>query len=199
VESFEQFCAVALEHEGLVVSEAVKFPVTRQTKKTTPEIQTHGYEVDLVGARADQLVLATVKSYFGSHGVHSDHVKGVGGSVTQRSRYKLLNDPFIRTEVVKQAAKRYGYRVRDVRLRLYVGRFAGRAAGAHEAEIRRWAKSQRVGGGPIEVFSLDDVVDSVRQVASSTTYRNNPVLVTMKVLNEAGLLSDTSTDGVTDA
>ncbi len=199
MESFEQFCAVALEHEGLVVSEAVKFPVTRQTRKATAEIQTHGYEVDLVGARADQLVLATVKSYLGSHGVHSDHVTGIGGSVTQRSRYKLLNDPFIRSEVVKQAAKRYGYRVRDVRLRLYVGRFAGRSTGTHEARIRQWAKTQRVGGGSIEVFGLDDVIDSVRDAASSTTYRNNPVLVTMKVLNEAGLLSDTSTDGVDGA
>ncbi len=29
--------------------------------KSTSSVQTHGYEVDLVGARADRLVLATVK------------------------------------------------------------------------------------------------------------------------------------------
>src|SRR5690349_13390541 len=60
----------AMESDGLVVSEAVKFPVTRQTGKTShKEVQTHGYEVDLIGARADRLVLATVKSFFGSRGV----------------------------------------------------------------------------------------------------------------------------------
>ena len=44
------------------MSEAVKFPVTLQTKKAAyAEIQTHGYEVDLVGVRRDRLVLATVQ------------------------------------------------------------------------------------------------------------------------------------------
>jgi len=56
MESFEQFVAVAMEAEGLIVSEAVKFPVRRQTRKVLhDEVQTHGYEVDLVGARADRL------------------------------------------------------------------------------------------------------------------------------------------------
>jgi len=40
------------------VSEAVKFRVKRRTAKTShEETQTHGFEVDLVGARADRLVL----------------------------------------------------------------------------------------------------------------------------------------------
>ncbi len=50
------------EDGRLVVSEAIKFPVTRQTAKTSHgETQTHGFDVDLVGARRDRLVLATVK------------------------------------------------------------------------------------------------------------------------------------------
>lgn len=57
MEAFESFVALALEAEELVVSEALKFPVTRQTPSG---LQTHGYEVDLVGARADRLVLASV-------------------------------------------------------------------------------------------------------------------------------------------
>jgi hypothetical protein len=57
----------------LVVSEAVKFPVTRLTAKAIyAETQTHGFEVDLVGARHDKLVLATVKSFFGSRGVAAE-------------------------------------------------------------------------------------------------------------------------------
>ena len=77
---FEQFVAVAMESEGLIVSEAIKFPVKRLTaRRDDDEWQTHGYEVDLVGARSDLLVLATVKSFFGSRGVVSEHVMGTGG------------------------------------------------------------------------------------------------------------------------
>ena len=43
MESFEQFVAVAMEAEGLIVSSAIKFPVKRQTRKAMhDEVQTHG-------------------------------------------------------------------------------------------------------------------------------------------------------------
>ena len=85
MESFEQFVAVAMEAEGLIISEAVKFPVQRQTRKLAhDEIQTHGYEVDLIGARGDRLVLATVKSFLGSRGVVAEHVMGTGGTYEAR-------------------------------------------------------------------------------------------------------------------
>jgi hypothetical protein len=71
-------------------------------------------------------------------------------------------------------------------LRLYVGRFAGRASGHHEARIRAWAKTQRVGSGTIGVMDLNKVVDKVVEVARSTQYINDPVLVALKVLAEAG-------------
>jgi hypothetical protein len=77
MEAFESFVVIALETEGFVVSPAVKFAVQLQTRKTAyAEMQTHGYEVDLVGARADALVLATVKSFLGSRGVVAEHVTG---------------------------------------------------------------------------------------------------------------------------
>jgi hypothetical protein len=198
MESFEQFVAVAMETEGLVVSEAVKFPVQRKVSKLArEETQTHGYEVDLIGARADHLVLATVKSFFGSRGVVAEHVMATGGSPRSRRLYMLLNDPVIRTSVVAAAAKRYGYTRDQVTLRLYVGRFAAPASGTHEAAIRAWAARQKVGSGAVEVFGLSDVVDLVRKAAASKTYRDNPVLVTMKVLDAAGLLVRTDTSGVT--
>jgi hypothetical protein len=110
VEGFEQFVAVAMESEGLIVSEAIKFPVPRVTQKAAyEETQTHGYEVDLVGARADRLVLATVKSFFGSRGVVAEHVMGTGGDRRARSLYVLLNDPAVQSAVVTAAAQRYGY------------------------------------------------------------------------------------------
>jgi len=60
--------------------------------------------------------------------------------------------------------------------------------GDHEARIRDWCGKQRAGAGRIEVVGLDDVVTRVRSAAVHTQYRDNPVLVTMKVLEAAGLL-----------
>jgi hypothetical protein len=194
VEAFESFVAMALEAEGLVVSEAVKFPVRLRTRRADHvEIQTHGYEVDLIGARADRLVLATVKSYLGSRGVVAEHV--TGETTTELAcRYSLLNRPEVRSTVVKAAAKLYGYRTGQVELRLYVGKFAG--SGTHEEKIRKWAKRQRVGSGPIGVFGLREVIGEVRQAAVRTEYRDNPVLVTMKVVAAAGMLPEPISDAV---
>lgn len=189
VEAFEQFVAVALEAEGLVVSEAVKFPVQLQTAKAAyEEVQTRGYEVDLVAARGGRLVLATVKSFFGSRGVAAEDVTGTSPNVRNRKLYSLLNDPAIRTAVVKGAADRFGYNADQVQLRLYAGRFAGPTRGAHEAKIRAWCAGQHVGAGPIEVVGLAEVVQAARSAAARKEYRDNPVLVTMKVLQAAGVL-----------
>jgi hypothetical protein len=131
VEAFESFVALALEAEQLVVSEAIKFPVARPVAKASRhEVQTHGYEVDLVGARADRLVLATVKSFSGSRGVASEHVTGQTSNRAARGRYRLLNEPDVRVAVIEAAAERFGYEPIQVHLRLYVGRFAGPEARA---------------------------------------------------------------------
>lgn len=189
MEAFETFVALALEEEGFIVSPAVKFPVRRRTRKTSRiEFQEHGYEVDLVGARADRLVLATVKSFLGSRGVVAETVTGESGDERRRGMYRLLNDPDIRKGVVKAAAERYGYSRRQVEVRLYVGRFAGRGKGEHEARIRAWARKQHVGAGPIRVIGLPEIVRRVREAAGRKQYRDNPALVAVKVLGEAGQL-----------
>jgi hypothetical protein len=190
MEAFEQFVAVYLEQHDYVVSSAVKFPFSRQTRRVDHvEVQTHGYEVDIVGARADRLVLATVKSFLGSRGVVADHVDGTSERTAATKRYALLNDVELRSSVVRQAAKRYGYSVRQVELRLFVGRFAGPTKGEHERRVREWCRSQRSGAGSIKVYSLADTVDTVVSAAvAGKQYRDNPVLVTMKLLQAAGLL-----------
>jgi hypothetical protein len=171
------------------VSSSVKFPVTRQTAKASyTEIQTHGYEVDVVAARADELVLATVKSFFGSQGVKADHVTGTTSNIRWRKSYALLNDPGIREGVIAGACERYGYDPGQVELRLYVGRFARPKTGTHEKVIRAWCADQVVGRGPIKVVGVADVVDNVTAAAAVKQYRDNPVLVTMKVLEAAGML-----------
>jgi hypothetical protein len=185
LEAFEQFVALAMESEGLVVSGAVKFPVAIKTRKASrEEIQVHGFEVDLVGARGDRLVLATVKSFFGSRGVVADQVSG--SSATQSSLYALLNNEIVRNAVVAGAAKRFGFDESNVEVRLYVGKFAG---SKNEADTREWCKTQIVGSGPIRVVGAHEVVDSVRKVAASRQYRDNAVLATIKVLEAAGALN----------
>jgi hypothetical protein len=47
---------------------------------------------------------------------------------------------------------------------------------------------QHVGGGPIEVIGVQEVVRIVREVADDTQYRDSAVLVTLKALQEAGQL-----------
>ncbi|MFD4639772.1 hypothetical protein ACFWN2_20825 [Lentzea sp. NPDC058436] len=194
MEAFESFVALTMEADTedgrLVVSEAIKFPVIRQTAKTSRvEIQTHGFEVDLVGARHDRLVLATVKSFFGSRGVVAEHVMGKSETKRFNSLYALINDPVVRDAVIDGASKRYGYPINQIELRLYVGKFAGGKTVEHERLIREWAAKQIVGAGPIRVFGLQDIVATARQVASSKTYRDNPALVAMKVMDAAGMLT----------
>jgi hypothetical protein len=190
VEAFESFVALALEAEGLVVSESVKFPVTQLTPKVAhAETQTHGFEVDLVGARSDRLVLASVKSFLGSRGVVSDHLMGVSEDLRANKLYALLNDEIVRKAVLDGACKRYGYAADQVELRLYVGRFAGEQKGEHERRIRDWCAGQVVGGSPIRVYGLREVATAARTVASSKTYRDNSALVAIKVLDAAGMLT----------
>jgi hypothetical protein len=182
MEAFESFVALALETEGLVVSEAVKFKLSLQTKKRGMiEIQEHGYEVDLVAARADKLVLATVKSFFGSQGVKAKEVAGLSGG-TGDSGYKMLNRPEVRDGILSEASKQYGYSPEQVEFRLYVGHFN---SVAQEIATREWCNSQTVGSGPVKVISVDEIVNVVKAKAASKTYQNNPALVALKVIQEA--------------
>lgn len=49
-----------------------------------------------MGARADRLVLASVKSYLGSHGVVAEHATGETRVEKARKRYSLLNQREVR-------------------------------------------------------------------------------------------------------
>lgn len=185
MEAYEQFVALAIESEGFVVGGPFKFPVTARTSKSSHvEVQTHGREIDLIGGRRDRLVLASVKSYFGSHGVSASHLRGEGRPEYAK-RYAVLNNPEVRSGIVKAAAKRFGYGIREVELRLYVGKFAR----GHRADIEDWCASQRVGAGAIRVFGPTEVVEAVRRRAVSTEYQDNAVLAALKVLAEAGHLT----------
>lgn len=182
MEAFESFVALSMESEGLVVSEAVKFKLTLPTrKKNQKEFQAHGYEVDLVGARSDRLVLASVKSFFGSYGVLASEVSG-SRSQQADSKYKMLNRTEVRDGILASASSRFGYRPDQIEFRLYAGHFN---SVNQELLTREWCGSQIVGSGPIQVFSIDQIVKSVLAQAGNSTYRDNAALVALKVLNEA--------------
>lgn len=181
MEGFEHVCKVALEAEHFVVASNLKFPVPRKTRKKTHEVQTHGYEVDLVGARGDRLVLASVKSYFGSRGVSKEGFRGLSDKnrPSQFKRYVLFNDLDVQQGVITKAAKMFGYPESAVELRLYVGKFCGKE---DERLITAHLMTEREGFRAVEVIGLRMILNFVREVASRKTYLNDPVVLLMKAL-----------------
>lgn len=191
MESFEHLCKVALEAEGFAVTSIAKFPVRRRTRRTErEEYQTHGYEIDLVGARGGKLVLAEVKSYFGSGGVTRQHFVGLGGALQskQSERFKLINDPDLRLQVTKGACERFGYTPSQIEWRLYVGHFAN----GHEEEISGHL-SRLV--PPVAVIGLDETVNRLITLAKQTTYFDDAVLMTVKAMMAANRLKGERPEG----
>jgi hypothetical protein len=83
MEAFEHIVKVYLESTGYVVSSGVKFRLRRKFKTKDGKIQhqRHGYEVDLVAAKGGQLLLCSVKSFFGSKGVNRQGFVGLAPSL----------------------------------------------------------------------------------------------------------------------
>lgn len=182
MESYESLVALAMRAENLHVSGPIKFKVKRKTKKASKdEFQTHGYEVDLVGMRKDKLVLASVKSFFGSGGVFFNDVAAIKGK--SGSGYKMLNDRKLREAMIEEACKIYGFKPSEVEVRLYAGKFNGK----DEHLVREWCAGEVAGGGPIEVYNLVEVIDTVVELAKSKTYIDDPALVAVKAVGIAEL------------
>ena len=97
MEAFEHLVKVYLETQHYVVTSNIKFPVAKMTR-TGP--QTHGYEVDIVGARHNSLILGFVRSFLGSRGVNREGFDGIATRAKDKnddlSAYKLFNDQQLR-------------------------------------------------------------------------------------------------------
>ncbi len=120
---------------------------------------------------------------------------GTGGDRRFRALYLLLNDPVIRSGVVRSAAGGTA----TPKTRSGCGCMSADSPLPSSTPTSRRSESgrqHRSWAGPIEVYGLPDMIQVVRKVAGSKTYRDNSVLVTMKVLDAAGLLADTDTSGV---
>jgi hypothetical protein len=86
------------------------------------------------------------------------------------------------------AAEKFGYRESQVEMRLYGGKFKYGEKGL--SEVREWASKQKVGSGPISVFSGAEIASVVVELAKSKTYRDNEVLMTVKVLLASELIKE---------
>lgn len=185
MEGFEHVVKVALEAEQFIVAGNLKFPVKRQTRKAAyEEMQEHGYEIDLVGARADKLVLASVKSFFGSQGVSEAGFRGLSKTSKPKleKRYILFNEHDVQAGVIRAACERFGYAPEQVELRLYVGKFRSEAA---RTAITEYLAVPVPGLRPVRVIGLQEILDGVLAVVESKTYFNDPVIMTLKALKHA--------------
>jgi hypothetical protein len=182
MEAFEHVVKILVESQGFVASTNVKFPVRRKTqKKAHDEFQTHGYEMDIVAARADRLILGSVKSFFGSKGVSTRGFRHLHRADHEDQRgYKVFNDSALREQITAVAAARYGYNPSAVRYALYVGHFMN----GHEKPIRSYLTTLG-----IEVLSNAEICSGLRKMLVAT-YTDDPVVMTLKALEEAGQLVD---------
>ena len=184
MEAFEHIVKVFLETQGYVVTTNVKFPVKRKTKKTNyEEYQTHGYEVDIIGARSNSLLLGSVKSFFGSGGVSRQGFKEIADASkkTHFNQYNIFNVPEIRDGILKEVSSKYGYPGEQIQLCLFVGRFSF----GEEQIITSYLKKKR-----IKVYNLQMIVEGLLKAAKPSTYTNDPVVVTVKALQLAGLVPE---------
>lgn len=176
MEAFESFVALALESEDYVVGGPYYFRPSAEMR-VRHGLQNSSFEVDLVGARKDRLVLATVKSYLGSGGVKFNEVRGIGRGA---SGYKMLNRAEVTETIITESCEKFGYARSQIEFRLYAGKFQNQL---QEQKTREWAAQQTFGGGPLLVFKAEEVLDQVQVLAQHTSYIDNPSLVAVKVMN----------------
>ncbi|PIP49124.1 MAG: hypothetical protein COX14_00945 [Chloroflexi bacterium CG23_combo_of_CG06-09_8_20_14_all_45_10] len=182
MEAFEHIVKVYLESQGYIVTTNVKFPVRIRTKKAKyPEYQTHGYEVDIVGAKSNSLLLGSVKSFFGSSGVNRQGFKGIADASkkTYFDRYKIFNEPEIRKAIVEDVKKKYGYSSGQIQFCLFVGKFNK----SDEDSIIQYLNEVQV-----KVYDLKTVMRHLIEASKSNTYIDDPVIVTLKALRQVGFL-----------
>ncbi|MGA2441426.1 MAG: hypothetical protein ABSH08_10725, partial [Tepidisphaeraceae bacterium] len=152
--------------------------------------QVHGHEVDIVAARSDSLILASVKSFFGSGGVSKQGFNGIADSKRRRhlNRYAMFNQRRVRNGILKAASERYGYPKDKIQFALFCGKFRA----CDEAVIRRHLEAMNVGAGSVEVIGPEQIAERIIEFPKSHTYINDPVLATLKLLERTHYLRGTT-------
>lgn len=181
MESFEHVVKVYLESLGYAVSCGVKFPIKLRVKSKDGKkhYQRHGYEVDVVAAKHGELLLGSVKSFFGSKGVNRQGFKGLANPDrrTHFPRYLMFNRLKIGNGIIREASKLYGYQKEQIRLALFVGRFL-----ACDKDAVRKHLTER----GVKVVGPDEIVKQLLTLVSKKTYVNDPVITTLRLLYAEG-------------
>lgn len=183
MEAYENMVARAMETEGLLVAGPKKFafmlPYMKQGKE---RIATTWIEVDLIGMSADRLILASVKSYFGSGGTDASHFLGEKG-VKKAKGYRMIQDPEIRELLGEDASKLFGFDKKQIEFRFYSGLYKGDG----EQRIRDWAdkKENHAFGNKIQIFNVNQVVDKIVLLAEGKGYVDDASIVAIKAFKAA--------------
>ena len=188
MEAFEHVVKLYMESKGYLVSSNMKFRVRLKTGKIAyEEFQTHGYEVDIVAAREDTLLLGSVKSFLGSIGVSRQGFQGIADESkrTDFGGYRIFNDPEVRNGIIEGARDRYGYARGSIRIALFVGKFKT----GDQRIVQEHVNSMVDDGVTMEVIGLEEIMDGLMLEAQSRTYINDPVIMTIKALDAAGRLN----------
>ena len=188
MEAFEHVVKSYMESQDYIVSTNVKFPVKMRTRKSAyEEFQTHGYEVDIVAARAESLVLGSVKSFLGSHGVNRRGFRRLSANSGDREydQYRIFNDPEVRNGIINGASAQYGYPRQSIEIKLFVGKFKSEQ---EQREIEKHVGAMEDCGVRFEVVGLDKILHGLMEKAKERTYVNDPVIMTLKALDAAGKL-----------
>jgi hypothetical protein len=176
MESYEHVVKVWMESKGYAVSSGVKFMLKLPTqKKVWKEEQEHGYEVDLIAARRDKLVLVNVKSYFGSKGL----------SLVGLQREKMFSRDEVWKGIFKGACERYGYSRDQVELWVV----AGRVRRIEQTRVRDFLKEfSKRWDLQTAFFTAVEVANGLMAATDSKTYMNDPVIATVRTFRETGHL-----------
>ena len=128
-----------------------------------------------------------MKSFFGSKGVNRQGFDGIADSSrkTEFGPYRIFNDQAVRNGIIAEAMARYGFPRNSVRIKLFVGRFSP----GHRAVIEGHLHALEDDGVRMAVEGLEEIMDGLIEEAQKRTYINDPVIMTIKALDAAGLLS----------
>ena len=87
--------------------------------------------------------------------------------------------------VLAGASEQFGYPTGQISLGLFVGKFKP----SDESAVRDHVAGLSFGGGPVRLFDLRTIMTGVVESAGRKTYRDDPIVVTLKCLQELGWLA----------
>ena len=187
-EATEHLVRLYLETKGYVVTtnKVIKLP-QHITTKTGPQEQLTPFEVDIVAVHPGNgdRILGDVKSYFGSYGLRKAHFKDLGSSKPRlQKRMRLFNDEDFAKRLLGRLDGDYGGKFR---VELYIGKIKH----ADANDLLNYLSARTLDGRPVRLVRFDEVMRTlIRYIRDQgTTYFNDQVIQTIKVLDALGFLS----------